>query len=60
MVTRLFYRKEFHPLGPQFHFLHNPSVAQSNLDNQKLNFMILFRLSVFGLASQRADSLGLC
>lgn len=38
--------------------LHNPSVAQSNLDNQELNFMTLFRPSVFGLASQRAVRLG--
>lgn len=54
MVTRLLFRKEFHPLGPQFHFCTIPALPNLIWPIKALNFMILFRRCIFGLASQRA------
>lgn len=58
-ATSLIYRMEFHPLGPQFHFCTIPALPNPIWTIKKLNFMILFRPCMFGLASKRAVRLGL-
>lgn len=58
MATRLLFRKEFHPLGPQFHFCTIPALPNLIWTIKTLNFMILFRHCIFGLASRRAVSPG--